>query len=478
MKSRHCIIVFNIIFLVPACLYAQQLLVRPYLQPGNASTLTKEEKVLIWQTDSVAATFTVEYVPGKAFASSGTTERVKPTVTLLILNNKTTRVYRAILSGLRFDTEYTYRVMQYDQVLSTGTFTSRTKNARVRFAVFGDCGAGTPQQAQIASQVFQQQPQFVLVTGDNVYSRGLESEYRKNFFPAYTSPKADPSVGAPLMQSIPFYMLVGNHDIYGQNLDKYPDGLAYFYYNDLPLNAPVPTSTLVPAGSDDKIKAFKKAAGKRYPGMTNYSFDYGNVHIVCLDANTYINPLDPALISWLSDDLRATKADWKIVAWHHPSFNTSKTHYNDQIMRLLSPTLEQLGIDLVLTGHVHNYQRTRPLTFEPQVDDSKTRYVITDEGRVNGTFHLDTLFDGVHQTKPKGIIYIVTGAGGAVLYDKDFGANPDLWKHDPPENWVPFTVTMITDKHSFTLIETDGKKLTLRQLDAQGTVLDSISITR
>nr|MCU0357435.1 metallophosphoesterase [Cyclobacteriaceae bacterium] len=325
--------------------------------------------------------------------------------------------YRAPLTGLKFDETYTYRVSLNKQAVAEATFDTRTKKPETRFAVFGDCGTGSPQQAEIAYQVSLQKPQFVLVTGDNVYVRGQEHEYRKNFFPFYLTAAGSPETGAPLMKSVPFYMLLGNHDVYSEDLDKYDDGMAYFYYNDLPLNAPVPSETVRVTGADAKVKAFSKNTSPRFPKMANFSFDHGNVHIACLDANDYINPLDPTLMQWLIEDMNSSKADWKIVAFHHPGFNTSKAHYNYQRMRLLAPVLERLGVDMVLTGHVHNYQRSVPLKFAPEQDAKKELYLISPEGRVNGTFSLDTLFDGKTNTKANGVVYVVTGAGGRALYD-------------------------------------------------------------
>jgi hypothetical protein len=463
------------LLLVSSLINAQQILVPPYLQPGNTSTLAKEQKILIWQTDSIPGTYKVE------FAMSAVGQKVslaKTSFIKLSLNNKTTFLYRAILAGLKFDSKYSYKVLLNDHMVSEGGFNTRSKKPQTKFAVFGDCGAGTPQQAEIAYQVFQQNPQFVLVTGDNVYRSGLESEYRKNFFPAYTSPEAGPLTGAPLMQSIPFYMLLGNHDVFGADFDKTPDGLAYFYYNDVPLNGPSPELTVTVKGNADLVKAFKSNNGARFPKMSNFSFDQGNVHIACLDANPYANPLDPALVEWLVNDLRYSKADWKIVSYHHPGFNSSKAHYDYQQMRLLSPVLEQLGVDLVLNGHVHNYQRSVPLTFDPKKDSTGTHYVISPEGRVDGKFTIDEKYDGVTNTKPKGIIYIVTGAGGAPLYDTSLSGKPELWKHDPQQNWVPFTAKIVSNMHSFTMIETMGKRLVLKQYDAKGVLFDEITITK
>jgi hypothetical protein len=90
------------------------------------------------------------------------------------------------------------------------------------------------------------------------------------------------------MNTIPFYMLLRNHDVGGFELDKTPDGLAYFYYNDLPMNGPLPELMVKVSGSEQCVKAFRSNTESRFPRMSNFSFDYGNVHIVCIDANSYI----------------------------------------------------------------------------------------------------------------------------------------------------------------------------------------------
>ena len=457
---------------------AQEIVVQPYLQPGNASTLSKEQKVVIWQTDSVSGAFKVEFAPGLSLEGLPKVSVAKVSFVHLNLLGKKTYLYRATLGGLNFDADYTYRVRLNDKIISSNTFTTRTRKPLTRFAVWGDCGTGSPQQAAIAYQAYLQKPQFVLVTGDLVYNNGLEREYRARFFPAYTSPEASPEKGVPFMQTTPFYMFVGNHDVYGSDLQKWPDGLAFFYYSDLPQNAPITTLTTEVTGPPERVKAFKKATDGRFPKLANYSFDYGNVHITCLDANSYVNPVDFALLEWLKNDIGSSKADWKIVAYHHPGFNSSKAHYDYQHMRLLSPLLEELGVDMVLNGHVHNYQRSLPLKFSPKMNEARDKYIVSPEGRVDGTFTLDPEFDGVTNTKPKGIIYIVTGAGGAGLYDPVLSGKPDLWKHEPQDNWVPFTAKIVSDIHSFTMIETNGKTLTLKQLNAKGEAFDEIKVTK
>jgi 3',5'-cyclic AMP phosphodiesterase CpdA len=279
------------------------------------------------------------------------------------------------------------------------------------------------------------------------------------------------------MRSVPFYLAIGNHDVGAMDLATYPDGLAYYYYFDLPLNAPAFLQTVTPKGTPDQTLHFQEAAGSRFPNMANYSFDHGNVHIVCLDANPYVAPFEPELIRWMETDLKASKATWKLVAFHHPGFNSSKAHYNAQWMRALSPVFERAGVNLVLNGHVHNYQRTHPLTFKPKTD-SQGNAIIDSTGRVDGMFTLDQDFDGRKKTRPRGVLYVVTGAGGAGLYDTAFSNKPELWKHDPVENWVPFTAKFISHVHLFSVIKTQNKTLTLRQVDVQGNLLDQIVITK
>ena len=246
-------------------------------------------------------------------------------------------------------------------------------NQAYRFVAFGDCGANTTEQKALAQRAFQEKPDFVMITGDIVYARGRVSEYRDNFWPVYNADEASPGVGAPLLRSSLFVAAAGNHDIATRDLERFPDGLAYFLYWEQPLNGPPGEegSAYVPklSGPDASKQAFLEPAGDAYPRMANFSFDYGNAHWTVIDSNPYVDWTDKGLRAWVERDLASAHgATWRFVAFHHPGFSSSREHYEQQSMRKLADVFEAGKVDVVWSGHVHNYQRSYPLHFVPGPD--------------------------------------------------------------------------------------------------------------
>jgi acid phosphatase type 7 len=233
----------------------------------------------------------------------------------------------------------------------------------------------------------------------------------------------------------------------------------------------------VPMQGDAKaIAHFKQCAGDRFPMMANYSFDYGDAHFLCLDSNLYVNPNNKSLQDWIAQDLDKTDAAWKFVVFHHPAFNVGAEHYTQQHMRVLSPIFEKYGVTIVFHGHEHNYQRTMPLKFVPT--DTKGADKVGSKSRlVPGDFTLDVLFDGKKNTKPNGVIYITTGAGGKHLYDPEMNTTPASWQHQEDNN-VAYISRFVSDRHSLTVIDMDSNSLTLTQIDQWGAVIDTCRVTR
>jgi len=210
--------------------------------------------------------------------------------------------------------------------------------------------------------------------------------------------------------------------------------------------------------------------------MANFSLDYGNVHWTVLDANATVDWTDSQLQQWVASDLEAAKgAQWRFVSFHQPGFSSSKSHFGEQYMRILAPVFETGKVDLVFSGHVHNYQRSHPMTFVPAMENG-AKPVIGADGRVpksrlvDGKWTLDKTFDGKSDTTPEGVIYIVTGAGGQHLY------NPE--QQDDPASWQEFTFKHISKVHTLTLAEIDGANLTIRQVTAEGDEVDRFSVTK
>jgi hypothetical protein len=450
--------------------------VKPYLQLGPAPAPGSLR--LLWHADDADADWSVaiQSAPGRPWRKTEAPigQRVA------VAGIEPYRVYRATVSGLEPGALFQYVVSREGRpVFSSGGRAPKPAGQPYRFLAFGDCGAGTVEQKQHAYRAFLEKPDLVVIPGDVVYENGQVTEYRGNVWPVYSADEPSQS-GVPLLRSTLFVTAPGNHDTADtRDLDRYPDALAYFHTWDQPLNGPLGTEggPFVPLlkGSETHRRAFTDAAGAAYPRMTNFSFDYGDSHWTILDANPYVDWTDAGLKQWVASDLAAAQgATWRFVAFHHPAFNSAREHFEQQQMRLLAPVFEAGKVALVFNGHVHNYQRSYPLRFVP--DRQGTLLIGGRDGKtirgrvVNGRWILDKTFDGQADTTPEGVIYIVTGAGGQRLY------NPE--QQDDRDSWQPFTARFVSQVHSLTVADVEGRRLTIRQLAADGTELDRFVVSR
>ena len=216
-----------------------------------------------------------------------------------------------------------------------------------------------------------------------------------------------------------------------------PSGIFYNYNGKN--YSPAPTAgTNVSANTAATTEAYRasttvdtgKGPKRQIDHESNYSFDYGNAHFLFLDANPHVFggflpggppgnapsfPFTtyPALLrDFAINDLDSSKATWKFVVFHQPSFSSGNaTIANDQ-MRRTAKYLEDHGVNMVFNGHEHNYQRSLPIRALPGVDATPNK-------AGGPVVAVDTTFNGVTQTVPSGVLYFIEGAGG----DRDFDNN-------------------------------------------------------
>ncbi len=458
---------FLLLGLIPVALAFGQTEARvtqlPFVQLGDRIANGADSFAITWHTTNAVATYRLSFTQGK--------ETKQARVSYRNVNIETAephRVYTAILTGYRPGEKLSYTLSHDGNVVYEGEVAApKTEKQAYTFAVFGDCGRNTPQQAKISYQTYLKRPDFLVLTGDIVYNSGRISEYQKNFFPFYTGKTASPETGSPLISSTLTVGVPGNHDILDRELARNPDLLAYYYYWTQPLNGPLTTvggkSTPTLSGPFERQNAILKAAGGRYPRMSNFSFEYGNSHWTVLDANRYVDWSDPELRNWLKEDLaKAAKKTWRFVTFHQPGFHSSATHQQEKQMRQVADLFEAGKVDIVFNGHVHNYQRTFPMQTGDKAGKSTVELAKDD-------WPVDKKYDGKKITRAKGVIYIVDGAGGAPLYNNDLNNKPELWK--------PYQANYIAD-YGFSFVKINGRKLSLVQIDMDGKEVDAITITK
>jgi alkaline phosphatase len=184
-----------------------------------------------------------------------------------------------------------------------------------------DCEA-TGDEATAA--VVKSEPGTVLALGDNAYKFGSADDFAKCYGPSWGQFKDRT------------HPVLGNHD--------YRDTAAQAYYD-----------------------YFGAQAGPR--GQGYYSFEVGPWHVIALDSNCDIidcRPGGPEL-TWLEHDLSASKAQCQLVYWHHPRFS-SGNHGDDQRMQQAWRLLVTAGVEIVLVGHDHDYERFAPIGDKGQLD--------------------------------------------------------------------------------------------------------------
>ena len=256
MNPRHPWVTVAVLPLLCAAavipVHALSITYRPYIQPGdNGPFGRKDQMVVAWQTDEASpspAAFTVEYGHTMADLHSATVSaRVVDNYLsadsqfaglVLPFRYGAHSDYVAVLSDLRYDETYIYRVTGPGLPASgfVSSFHTRTRGSHFVFQVQGDegyypniPGTSPPLVAiyeariintmfNVGSVAFPGQPAFrradlALNTGDNVYVNGAEDSYRDVWMPDWNSDVASNDHGAPFVRSVPLFIVAGNHDV-------------------------------------------------------------------------------------------------------------------------------------------------------------------------------------------------------------------------------------------------------------------------
>jgi predicted phosphodiesterase len=301
------------------------------------------------------------------------------------LTNKTGaagRSHQLRFTGLQAGATYHYVAYEADKEVGKGQFktAAAATQTKFRFAALGDSGRGTTAQFAVARQMETWKPEFVLHTGDVIYPSGEASSYGPYFITPYRA----------LIAGTVFYPSPGNHDY---RTDKAQPYLDFF-------EAPR-------ANLDDT---------ERY-----YTFTHGNAQFFSLDTNQAYAK-GSAQYTWLSEQLAASKATWKVPFFHHPPYSSGDHGSSMGVREALAPLFKQHKVQLVLTGHDHHYERTKP---------------------------------------QDGTTYVVTGGGGADLRDVK------------PQSFTEVGQA----RYHFTALTIDGKRLIVEAIDQRGSVFDSTTLT-
>ena len=296
-------------------------------------------------------------------------------------DQKTAFIHKGWLQDLKPSCTYNYCVAGAGVLSEMYEFRTTPKDAsEVTFVVYGDSRTNPQTHRKLVELMKEKELDFIVHTGDLVTKGDRYEQWGPQFFA--------PIKG--LAENIPFYIAKGNHEGSGGNFER----------------------LLIPPGQDN-----------------NFSFDYGPVHYLCVD-NVSRGMSTEERLGLIVADAINSKARWKFVSFHVPSLNFGG-HRSDWGYPDALPTLAKAGVDFVMTGHSHQYERFRPVAPPPGTDGSY-------------------------------VTYVTTGGGGAPLRDIE----PTVY-HAYAEKVNHFCVFHIK-----------GNRLTMHAIDIQGRVLDHFEVTK
>ena len=399
----------------------------PYLQMQSANAMS-----VVWNTAE----------PEKGVVRYG---RSPDDLDMEIRENEIAKAHEIRLTQLQAASRYYYavgntEVMKYggskEDWFMTAPVTG-AKNEAVRLWVIGD--SGQPGKIQhlvrdamktwVKSNPREGKP-FLnqwLALGDNAYRSGTNQQYQVALFDAYPD----------ILKNIALWPAYGNHDA---------RRWTFFDIFSLPEQA---ESGGVLSGTEHY-----------------YSFDYANIHYVMLDSQDSDREADGEMLNWLQRDLQANQQDWLIVAFHHPPYSKGSHDSDDEgdsrgrlvdMRRTILPVLEKYGVDLVLSGHSHGYERS--YLMDCHYGDSSQfsdKNIVSPGVEGNNTDFIKV--KGAHS----GAVYVVAGASAKV--DR------------APMNHPAMAISMM--KAGSLVIDIDGNYLVARYINTEAEIEDEFTIEK
>ena len=348
------------------------------------------------------------------------------------------------IAGLEPGSRYYYAIGSSVTRLASGAdyyFETAPASAEpTRIWVLGDSGTGTSGQLEVRDAYYAYggaaDTDLILMLGDNAYERGTHSDYKSRLFDVYES----------ILRHTPLWPTFGNHD-------------------------GITASSTFQAGPYYDIFALPRegeAGGVASGTEAYYSFDFGNIHFVCLNSYDVSRATGGPMLSWLRRDLAANDLDWTIAYFHHPPYSKG-SHDSDANERMsemrtnVLPVLEQYGVDLILAGHSHSYERSMLVDGHYGLSSTLTPGMILDDGSGRESESGAYAKPALGPVPNAGTVYVVVGVSGEI---EDGG---DL------NHPVMYTSRGILGSM---VIDIDGNRLDAAQLDNTGATVDSFTILK
>ncbi len=265
---------------------------------------------------------------------------------------------RAHLAGLSPGAEVQYEVWGDDRKLGPRIFrtapraSTRIGGDSVVVLAFGDSGWGSSAQVQLAALMEETDWDLAVHVGDLAYNDGSDRDFTLRHFHIYQG----------LLTRTPLFPAPGNHDLRADGLEPYRRAFVW----------PAPS-----------------------PGALYYTFRWGDIQFIVLDttnesgAGRQLRNGSGPQIEWLEQTLAAARRDpsvrWLVTTMHHPLYSHAtgfSGHGSDeQLQAAVGPLLDRYGVDLVLAGHDHHYERSHPVRAgEPVEPGCGPVYVLTGGG--------------------------------------------------------------------------------------------------